>query len=359
MGFKVRLWGVRGSLPSPKTPQMIRDLLRETVTEFSHFVVSEERVGGRTDGQIKDATIEAFFAQLPNWQFGGFGGDTSCVEVECGNSRMIIDAGSGLRRLGEKLVQGPCGQGKGEVHIFFTHFHWDHIVGLPFFAPIFIPGNKIHLYGVQSDLEQCVRAVFKKPFFPVPFEQLGSTIQFHRLPARTQMQLGELSITPYQLDHPDPCWGYRVEAETKFGRRSYAHCVDSEATRITPQDLGEDVNLYRNADLCYFDAQYTLDEFLTHMNWGHSAAPIGLEIALREGVRSIVFAHHDPAASDRKIADAERQTRDFLTAYRASAKASGRVLPEINWQFAHDGDSFDLGEAASLPLDQRPLKKAE
>ncbi|CAN5655309.1 MBL fold metallo-hydrolase [soil metagenome] len=330
--FAVQFWGVRGSLPSPKTPEMVRELIREVINDFA---ASGEK------------SIDRYLDGLPHWQFGGFGGDTSCVEVEAGGTKMIIDAGSGLRRLGEKMMQGPCGRGQGEVHLFFTHFHWDHIIGLPFFTPIFLKGNRIHLYAVQDEMEACVRQTFQKPFFPVPYEDLLATIEFHKIAPREMMRLGALEITPYQLDHPDPCWGYRVEAETTKGRRSYAHCVDSEATRVSPVDLGEDVQLYRGADLCFFDAQYTLQEFLHHMNWGHSAAPIGLEIALREGVKKIFFAHHDPSASDRKIADAERQTRDFLEAYRAKAKQQGRLLPEIEWQFAHDGDYVELGELRS------------
>lgn len=110
-----------------------------------------------------------------------------------------------------------------------------------------------------------------------------------------------------------------------------------------PIDLGEDVALYRDADLCYFDAQYTLHEFLSHMNWGHSTAPIGLEMALREGVRKILFAHHDPAASDLKISDAERQTSEFFASYQLAAQKGGRSLPPLEWSIARDGDCFALG----------------
>jgi phosphoribosyl 1,2-cyclic phosphodiesterase len=242
------------------------------------------------------------------------------------------------------MMQGACGRGQGEAHIFFTHFHWDHLAGLPFFAPLFKSGNRVHFYAVQPELERCVKQVFQKPFFPVSFEALKSEIHFHRLVPRKKIKHGSFDITPYELDHPDPCWGYRVETETTTGRRSYAHCVDNEATRISTADLGDDVNLYRGADLCFFDAQYTLQEFLEHMNWGHSAAPIGLEIALREGVKNIYFAHHDPAASDRKIADAERQTREFLASYKIKAEQNGKRLPEIEWHFARDGDRVELGE---------------
>ena len=329
--MRVRLWGVRGSLPSPKTPLVLQELLKRVLSEF----VSSQR-------QVTKDDIDPFLRDLPAWRGTGYGGDTSCVEIESPKGRIIIDAGSGIRRLGEKLAHGAHGKGQGEIHILFTHFHWDHIVGLPFFTPVFVPGNRIHIYAVQPDLEANVRQVFKKPFFPVPFETLGSTIEFHQLEPRKKIEIQGFDVTPYQLDHPDPCWGYRVESMTAKGRRVYAHCVDNEATRVTRVDLGDDVQLYRDADLCFFDAQYTLQEFLEHVNWGHSAAPIGLEIAMREGVKRIVFAHHDPSANDQKIGDAEKQTLDFMNASRENAKRSGRALPAIEWQFAHDGDEFDL-----------------
>ncbi len=334
--FGVRLWGTRGSLPAPKTPAMLFDRLRETLIGF---VQSDSFANGAKS----EAAVDAYLLGLPKWLTSGFGGDTSCVEISGASEPVIIDAGSGLRRLGETLMKGPCGKGKGVVHLFFTHFHWDHIIGLPFFTPIFVPGNLIHIYAVQDDLEDCVRQVFKKPFFPVSFSELGSKIEFHRLEPRRPLTISPLRITPYQLDHPDPCWGYRIEAKTVTGVKSYAHCVDSEATRVLPIDLGEDVALYRDADLCYFDAQYTLQEFLQHMNWGHSSAPIGIEMALREGVRKILFAHHDPSASDRKISDAERQTGDFFASYRLAAQKGGRTLPPLEWSFARDGEYFALG----------------
>lgn len=344
--FNVKFWGVRGSLPAPKSPDSMRDHLREVLIRYASEN-AKTAASASADPASSVESVDKFVATLPSWMNGGFGGETSCVEIEGGETRIIIDAGSGLRRLGEKLMKGPCGKGQGRVHLFFTHFHWDHLIGLPFFAPVFVPGNQIHLYAVQPELEMCVRRLFERPFFPVSFEVLGAKIHFHSLAPRTSMKLGVFEITPYQLDHPDPCWGYRIEAETTAGRKSYAHCVDSETTRVSREELGEDLKLYQSANLCFFDAQYTLTEFLTHMSWGHSAAPLGLEIGLREGVEKIVFAHHDPAASDRKIADAERQTRDFYDAYRAKAKQTGRHVPEIEWQFAHDGDSFDLGELKS------------
>lgn len=326
MSMQIKLWGVRGSLPTPHSPETMQLRLKKAIEGFLE------------KGHSSSTEIDLFLSSLPDRETGGYGGNTICVEVRAGQKNLIIDAGSGIRRLGESLLQGPCGKGQGEAHIFFTHFHWDHLVGLPFFVPIFIPGNTIHFYAVQPELEECVRTMFRKPFFPVPFESLGAKIEFHRLEPYQTITTQEMSLTPYQLDHPDPCWGYRIEREG----RVYAHCVDTEASRVSSDELGRDRGLYQNADLVLFDAQYTLLEAAEKMNWGHSAAPIGLDIALREKAKRILFTHHDPGASDEKISDAEKQTQDYLEACRAAAAAEGRELPEIDWGFAREGQLITL-----------------
>jgi phosphoribosyl 1,2-cyclic phosphodiesterase len=324
--LNVKLWGIRGSLPAPHAPDLIEARLKKTLESF---VVQGQK-------EIRD--IPAFLGGLAPEIRGGYGGNTVCVQVSGPDGFAIVDAGSGIRRLGDRMMAGPCGKGKGEAHIFFTHFHWDHLIGLPFFSPIFIPGNRIHLHAVQPDLEECIRGIFKKPYFPVPFEALGSTVIFHRLEPRKQLEISGVTITPYQLDHPDPCWGYRFERNGK----SYAHCVDTECTRVSREDIGPDLPLYANADLMLFDAQYTLLETVEKMNWGHSAAPIGLDIALREGVKHVLFAHHDPGSEDEKIADAERQTRDYYESYLELARIDRKMVTQIKWGFAREGQSIDL-----------------
>jgi phosphoribosyl 1,2-cyclic phosphodiesterase len=323
MAFTVKFWGVRGSLPSPQHPLKQEARLRHVLERFA---------------MDPKADAQAFVDALPKEIKGGYGGNTACVEVRSGERRLIIDAGSGLRELGEHLMQNGYAKTPKETHLFFTHFHWDHLIGLPFFAPIFLKGQTVHLYAVQSDLEDVIRTVFKKPFFPVSFEQLQSHVVFHKLEPRKKIRIEDFDLTPYQLDHPDPCWGYRIEREGKV----YAHCVDSEATRVTREDLGLDAALYENADLMLFDAQYTMMEAVEKMNWGHSAAPIGLDIALRENIKRVFFAHHDPGATDEKIVDAERQTRDYLTAYTEQQRRTGKTVRTIEWGFAHEGQEIQL-----------------
>ena len=271
-------------------------------------------------------------------QVGGFGTATTCAEIRSDRAQIIIDGGSGIRSLSEQMMKGPAAKGQADVAIFLTHFHWDHLLGLPFFTPLFIPGNKITFYGVQENLEEMIRGVFRKPYFPVPFESLGSKISFKVLQPRVPLQIEDMKVTPYQLDHPDPCWGFRVES----GGKVYAHCVDTEGTRVTREAMGADLPLYQNVDLMYFDAQYTLPELAEKANWGHSAAQIGLDIAFRESTKLIVFAHHDPGASTQHIYEVIQQTREYYDWRMKTAETSRVVLPQVRWRFAYEGLEIDL-----------------
>jgi phosphoribosyl 1,2-cyclic phosphodiesterase len=318
MSFKLKLWGVRGSLPTPQSIDQMEQKLVDVLEKY--------REQGATQNP-KD------FVKTLGSDTLGFGGNTICVQYMTPKTQIIVDGGSGIRALGDTLMAGPCGEGHGDVRILMTHFHWDHLVGLPFFVPLFIPGNTVHFYAVQPDLEVNVRRLFAKPNFPVPFERLPAKIVFHRLSARQSFSIGDIQVTPYQLDHPDPCYGYRLEA----GGKVMAHCVDTEGRRISREELGLDVQLYQNVDLMVFDAQYSFLEAAEKVDWGHASGPIGLDLALRERVKKVLFIHHDPAAPDRKIAEAERQTREYYDACHTAAKAMNKPWPEVEWWFAREG----------------------
>jgi phosphoribosyl 1,2-cyclic phosphodiesterase len=330
--MQIKIWGARGSLPSPHTPAALESQIRTLFQEFFD------------KGHKKAADLPKFFEELPRHRLGGYGGNTPCIEIKSkSGQQVILDGGSGIRTLGYEMLGGPCGKGQGELHIFFTHFHWDHLIGLPFFTPIFIPGNKIHVYAVQHDLQDVFKAVFKKPYFPVALEHLASKIQYHALEPRKPFQVGDITLTPYQLDHPDPCWGFRVES----GGRVYSHCVDTECTRVSRDQLGPDLPLYQGADVMVFDAQYTLMETIEKVNWGHAAASLGLDIAMREGIKRVYFMHHDPASTNEKIAAAEAQARRYYDAQLKQSTqlekgSSSKKLYPVEWSFAFEGLTIEI-----------------
>lgn len=318
--MQINLWGVRGSLPSSQTPESqilnIEGLLRNYFT-----------------AGYRDANhISQFLKSLDVPVVGGYGTATTCVEVRTQKGQLIIDGGSGIRNLNDRIMSGYGGRVKGPYHIYMTHYHWDHVIGLPFFAPHFIPGINIHYYGVQKDLEKLIRGIFHKPYFPVPFEDLSSKVHFHILEPRKEFQLDDMTLIPYRLDHPDECWGLKIMS----GGKTYSHCVDTEATRVTRDELGPDLALYQNVDFMYFDAQYTLPELAEKANWGHSAAQVGIDLAFREGIKKIYFGHHDPGATTHQILELKRQTAEY---YNWRIENNHQPLQPFDWDYAHEGMS--------------------
>ena len=325
-GMKVKLWGVRGSIPAPHSINALDNKGKNLLEGF--FKAGYSRID----------QIEQYLADIPGYRVHGWGGNTSCVSVHTPQVDLVIDGGTGIRNYGYTLMAGPCGKGKGKIHIFFTHVHWDHIMGLPFLVPLFIPGNEVHIYGVEPVVHKIFAMLFQKPFFPVPLEMIGAKLIYHTLLPRQPLPFGDLTITPYKLDHPDPCWGYRISN----GKSVFSHCVDTECTRVSRRAMGEDLPLYQGVDLMTFDAQYTTKEKFERMHWGHASAALGLDLALRENVKSIVFMHNDPAANDDKIADVESETRRYYEQMRAMAQSGGVEVPEVKWQFGVEGTEFAL-----------------
>ena len=325
MNFKVKLWGVRGSLPSPLAPDALLRRFEVVLQQYEKLREAQVEVSAR-----------AFLETLPIHVTRGYGGNTTCAELTCQGDRLLIDAGSGLRAFSEWVVQSE--PTTNEFHIYFTHFHWDHLIGLPFFVPLYGKGKTVHFYSPDDQLEASLRTLFKKPNFPVPFEVISKQIKIHKLTPHEKSKIGAFEVTPYKLDHPDPCWGLRVEAMGK----SVAWAVDNEGTRVSREDLGRDIGLYTKADLLVYDAQYTFDEALDRINWGHSSAPIGLDLALREEIKQTLFVHHDPNAQDYTIRAAEEQTQTYFDELLRQRRRSGLPAPELLWRFAREGEVIEV-----------------
>jgi phosphoribosyl 1,2-cyclic phosphodiesterase len=216
MPMKAKLWGVRGSIPTPMPPSEIEQRLKDTLEEFVEKGFSKREIG-------------QFVSSLPVHRKGGFGGNTPCCEIYTENTLLLVDGGTGIRRKGYEMLAGPCGKGEGEIHLFLSHLHWDHILGIPFFAPIFIPGNRVHVYAVQDEVEETFRMLFHKPNFPVSYESLGAEIIYHHIEPRRQFSIGDIAVAPYRLDHTDPAWGFRFE----HNGRALSYCLDTECTALS------------------------------------------------------------------------------------------------------------------------------
>jgi len=258
MSLTVRFWGVRGSVPSP---------------------------GPET---------------------AGVGGNTSCVEVRCHDHLFILDAGTGLRRLGDSLIARGA---PVNAHILFSHVHWDHIQGLPFFAPIYRPTTTLDLYGNPEGgtLQEVLERQMGAPSFPVGLPQAAANLRYHGVPREGSFQLGPISVRTAPLNHPNGVIAYRIECEA----RSVVYATDTEHYADGRIDDAL-VTLARGADVLIYDAQYTHDEYCgknggpVRQGWGHSTWCEGVRVARAAGVGKLVLFHHEPSHDDEQVAAIER-----------------------------------------------------
>jgi len=265
--MRVTFWGVRGSIPTPG-PQ----------------------------------TVE-------------IGGNTSCVEVRAGKSILIFDGGTGLRQLGKTLVK----EMPFTAHLFFSHVHWDHIQGFPFFDPAFVAGNSIHLYGgnnVSRTLEETLAGQMDHPSFPVHLSQMGATMTFHNLYEGQVLEIVEggerVKISTGAGNHPNGVWAYRTE----YGGKSVVYATDTEHYAVVDPKLSK---LAAGADVLIYDAQYTPEEYAgtagsggPKTGWGHSTFVEAAKLAKEAGVKQLVLFHHDPMQNDAAVREKERRAREIF-----------------------------------------------
>ncbi|MBW4682925.1 MAG: MBL fold metallo-hydrolase [Microcoleus vaginatus WJT46-NPBG5] len=237
-----------------------------------------------------------------------YGGNTSCVEMQVAGKRLIFDGGTGLRVLGKTLLpQMPV-----EAYIFFSHSHWDHIQGFPFFIPAFVPGNCFHIYGAVAPngatLKQRLSDQMLHPNFPIPLQGMRSEMKFYNLHPGDVVTLDDITIETAHLNHPSTAIGYRVT----WQGHTAVYCTDTEHF---PDRLDENVlHLAREADYFIYDATYTDEEYhhpkTPKVGWGHSTWQVGVELAKAAGVKNLVIFHHDPAHDDDFLDNIEADVKE-------------------------------------------------
>ena len=277
----IKCWGTRGSLPVAMTHARFISVLDELVTFARKQGIDRisELVDSVKAGKLYNPVL--------------YGGNTSCTEIGHAGHPVFVDMGSGFREAGTAAMQ----QGIKEFNIFVTHMHWDHIMGMPFFIPIHVPGHKLNIFHVHRNAPEHIRVNFNGVNFPLSWEQLGGKVEFHQLKLYEPTKFGEMSVTPFVLDHPGGSFGYRFDG----GGKSCAVGVDGEYKRLTPKELGRDLPYFQNLDLLLFDAQYEMSELASRFDWGHCSPNIGVDLALREGIKTLLFTHHDPWATEEKL----------------------------------------------------------
>ena len=244
--MRIRFWGVRGSIPCPG-PDTMR-----------------------------------------------YGGNTPCVEIRCGNHVLIFDAGTGIRALGQTLIDANMA---ADTDIFFSHCHLDHVIGLPFYAPLFEAGHRVHLWAghleQQEGVEDAVRKVMSFPLFPIEVETFRAHLEFHDFTAGDKLTpRAGITVRTMPLSHPGGATGYRVE----YDGHSAAYITDIELGE-GPFDEGAMV-LAQGAGALIIDSTYTDKEMPSRLGWGHSSWPQVVRFANEANVGKLCLFHHDPDHDD-------------------------------------------------------------
>jgi phosphoribosyl 1,2-cyclic phosphodiesterase len=281
--MQIRFFGVRGSLPAPQLPSQIRSKISAILERLTpeDLATPENR--------------ERFLAGLPPWLFGTVGGNSPCVcvRLEDLNEVLVFDAGSGIRELGIALSKEK--PKPGHYHIFFSHFHWDHLQGLPFFNPAYDPSVSVDFYSPKPDTETILHGQMTSPYFPVHLDSMNSKKTFHVL-SEPPVIAGSV-ITWKRMNHPGDSYSYKVDD----GKHRFIYATDTELSANDFIKNDENAAYFSGADLIVIDSQYTLGEAIEKYNWGHSAFSLAVDFAANWGIKQMVLFHHDPTYDDHKL----------------------------------------------------------
>lgn len=255
-----------------------------------------------------------------------YGGNTLCVELRFGpqNRLVVLDAGSGIRALGNKILAQDLPKGPLKFQVFFSHTHWDHILGFPFFTPIYLPGTVMDVFGPvtfeDDPLDRVIGGQLQYRYFPVTSAELAAKIRYHRL-QEIALNLGDdIHLRTKYLNHPIACLGYRFEYKGKVlvtifdhepfrnlfvedpAHPDYDEAVAEEGARAAAEENRKIEDFMRGADVVLHDAQYTQAEYdKNRRGWGHTPMETAIESAARAGVKKLVLLHHDPDRSDAQL----------------------------------------------------------
>ena len=227
-----------------------------------------------------------------------YGGDTTCIEISTkGGETIVVDAGSGIRKLGLKLFDAK----KKTINMVFTHAHWDHLLGFPFFKPVYVRESTINLFGcpfAQASIRNLLSNTMTPPYFPVRLEDLAAEFVYHGA-CTAPFDIGPVHVIPILLSHPNQGIGYKFIEDNK----SFVFLTDNELTFKHPGGLEfrEYADFSANADLLIHDAEYTRDEYRSTRGWGHSVYEDALALAMDAHVRHFGLFHHNQERTDSAV----------------------------------------------------------
>jgi phosphoribosyl 1,2-cyclic phosphodiesterase len=290
----VRFWGTRGSIPVALTAPQVR----AKVVAALHAALDA--------GLTSHDAVETLVDTLPFEVVGTFGGHSSCVQVQSdGAEHVFLDFGTGARPLaGHYLARHP--RQPQTYHVFMSHLHWDHIMGFPFFTPIYIPGNRIVIHSCHTQVEQAFRQQQAGPCFPVPFDALAARIEFDVLQPDQTYDIAGYQVTALKQLHEGDSYGWRLQRASK----TLVYSTDSEHKLDQAAELERFVKFFDRADLVVFDAMYSLaDAISIRADWGHSSNMMGIELCQAAHARQLALFHHEPVATDARLARELEESR--------------------------------------------------
>jgi ribonuclease BN (tRNA processing enzyme) len=279
--MRIKVWGARGSIPSPLTYTEYRSKIKRILELY--------RIFGAPDD------IEGFLNKLPFHLRSLYGGNTTCIEVATKNAFLIFDAGTGIRLLGRDIVrEDKLKNYNKKINILFTHTHWDHIQGLPFFTPLYMKDYTITFYSPLRDIRDRLRAQHDARFFPADFEHTASKKHFKKIPRKGSFYIDGIKISVLPLKHPGGSYGYRIEEDNKV----FVLATDVEITSEEYENYEYYEDFFKGADVLFIDAQYTLMEAMRKFDWGHTSYTMAVNIGAKAGVRRLFLFHFDPFYED-------------------------------------------------------------
>jgi len=255
-----------------------------------------------------------------------YGGNTSCYEVRSSNGELLIlDAGTGIRNLGNSLM----GQGSIKATLLFSHTHYDHVIGYPFFTPFYIPGNEFNLYGpvhYEKSFEKVMYDLLDYSFFPVRMDEFGSKLIFHDLKEET-IDIGSFKIETMYSNHPVTTLAYKITTDDKtiiytgdFEQWSNYLAGDPKASEeeieeidiIVEEQLNRWIQFFKDTDLVIHDAQYTPEEYGQFKGWGHTSMSTAIDTCIKANVKKVLLSHHDPNRTDNQLDELNIRWQEYI-----------------------------------------------